>query len=275
MTTVKNAQYEEPRHLIVTVYGLYAREEHNWLPIAGVVRLLADLGVDGPAVRSSISRLKRRDTVRALRLDGAAGYALSPPMLSVLWAGDRRIFDVRPPSLADGWVQVVFTVPEAERVKRHELRTSLSRLGFGPVAPGVWIAPGGLVEEVESVLTERGLGAYVDLFRAEHLGYTPLASRVREWWDLDALGAAYAEFLARWRPVRRRVSRRAPGEADAFAEYVRMLTGWRRLRYLDPGLPAEVLPTRWPGVAAASLFAELNGVLRPVAHRHAQRVLHG
>lgn len=263
----------QPRHLIVTIYGLYAREEPHWLPIASVVRLMGELGVDGQAVRSSISRLKRRNTLHSLRIDGAAGYALSPSTLAAMREGDRRIFDQRPASLADGWVQVVFTVPETERGKRHELRTRLAGLGFGPVAPGVWLAPGALAAEVSDVLARQQLAGYVDIFRGRYLGYADLAGRVRDWWDLDGLAAKYAGFVRHYRPVSRRLSRQAPQDGQAFAEYVRMVTAWRRLRYLDPGLPAEVLPARWSGVAAAALFDELSQVLRPPARQHAMRVI--
>lgn len=263
----------QPRQLIVTIYGLYARAEPNWLPIASVVRLMGDLGIDGQAVRSSISRLKRRNTLHSLRIDGAAGYALSPSTLAAMREGDRRIFDQRHASLADGWVQVVFTVPETERGKRHELRTRLSGLGFGPVAPGVWLAPGALADEVSDVLARQQLAGYVDIFRGQYLGYAELAGRVRDWWDLDDLAAKYAQFLGHYRPVSRRLARRAPDGGAAFAEYVRMLTAWRRLRYLDPGLPTEVLPPRWDGAAATELFSELSDVLRRPAHQHAMQVI--
>lgn len=279
MTTVKNARYADvlaeaqPRELIVTIYGLYARDEHNWLPIAAVVRLMSDLGVDGQAVRSSISRLKRRDTLQSRRVDGAAGYALAPAMLAVLREGDRRIFEHGRASLVDGWVQVVFSVPESERDKRHELRSRLAGLAFGPVAPGVWVAPGTLADEVRAVLARRRLAGYVDIFRGEHLGYAPLRGRVRDWWDLDAIAAGYAQFAARFRPLQRRIARRVPPAQDAFAEYVPLLTAWRRLRYLDPGLPVEVLPARWPGAAATQLFDALNQALRPLAQSHFSRVV--
>jgi phenylacetic acid degradation operon negative regulatory protein len=263
----------QPRELIVTVYGLYARAAHDWLPIAAVIRLMQDLGVGPQAVRSSISRLKRRDVLRSLRLSGTAGYALAPAMLEVLREGDRRIFEHRPASLDDGWVQVVFTVPEPERGKRHELRTGLARLGFGPVAPGVWVAPGTLAGEVQVALERQGLARYVDLFRGEHLGYAPLRERIREWWDLDAVEAGYARFLAAYRPLARRVARRPPTDDEAFAAYVRMLTAWRRLRYRDPGLPLELLPARWKGVAAVDLFEQLNAALRPAAGAHATAVI--
>jgi phenylacetic acid degradation operon negative regulatory protein len=280
VTTVKEATHAagpaepQPRELIVTVFGLYARAEHDWLPVAAVVDLLQDLGVGPQAVRSSISRLKRRDTLRSLRLDGVAGYALTPPVLELLREGDRRIFEHRPATAADGWVQVVFTVPETQRGKRHELRSRLSGLGFGAVAPGVWIAPGTLAGEVRVALDRQGLGGYVDLLRGEHLGPAPLAERVRDWWDLDLIAARYAEFVAAHRPLARRVARRTPGEAEAFAGYVRALTAWRRLRYLDPGLPPELLPRRWPGLPATDLFTGLDAVLRPLAREHALRAIH-
>lgn len=263
----------QPRELIVTVYGLYARAAQGWLPVAGLIRLLGELGVGPQAVRSSISRLKRRDTLRSLRLDGSAGYALSPSMLDVLSEGDRRIFEHPPARLADGWVQVVFTVPEAQREKRHELRALLARLGFGPVAPGVWTAPGTLADEVSGALARQGLGNYVDLFRGEHLGAAPLTERVRDWWDLPGIETRYAEFLSVQRTVARRIGRRPPSGGEAFAAYVRLLTAWRKLRYVDPGLPLELLPAGWQGVAAAELFDRLHAVLAPQAGAHAREVI--
>jgi phenylacetic acid degradation operon negative regulatory protein len=268
----------QPRELIVSVYGLYARDADGWLPVAGLVRLLAELGIGPQAVRSSISRLKRRDTLRSLRRGDAAGYALAPSMVEILREGDRRIFGHLPATPADGWVQVVFTVPETQRAKRHELRSRLAGLGFGPMAPGVWVAPGTLADEVRVALARQGLTGFVDLFRGEyleaaHLGYAPLAGRVREWWDLSAIETRYAAFVADHRPLARRVARRPPAPGEAFAAYVRMLTVWRRLRYLDPGLPLELLPARWKGVAASELFEDLDQALRPPADRHAREVL--
>jgi phenylacetic acid degradation operon negative regulatory protein len=52
-----------------------------------------------------------------------------------------------------------------------------------------------------------------------------------------------------------------------------MLTAWRRLPYLDPGIPLELLPAGWPGVRAGDLFGELDGRLREPAAKHAQAVI--
>lgn len=121
----------------------------------------------------------------------------------------------------------VFSVPESERQKRHVLRTQLARLGFGIAAPGLWIAPADLRDAASCVLRRYELADYADLFHAEHLAFGDLRTKVAQWWE-------------------------------AFADYVRMLTDWRRLPYLDPGLPAELLPKNWNGTVAAEMFFTLK-----------------
>jgi phenylacetic acid degradation operon negative regulatory protein len=189
--------------LIVTVYGLYSRADGGWMSVASLITLLAGLGVDEPAVRSSISRLKRRGILCASRR-GSAGYELSAEGLAILTEGDRRIFRRERASLADGWLLAVFSVPEAERHKRHVLRSQLARLGFGTAAPGVWIAPAHLYDATAGMLRRLGLESYADLFRAQHTAFDDLAAKVRQWWDLDQLERLYQRFLAANGPVLRR-----------------------------------------------------------------------
>jgi phenylacetic acid degradation operon negative regulatory protein len=264
----------QPRQLIVTLYGLYAREHGSWLSIAAVVRLMAALGVEEAAVRSSISRLKRRGLLDARRVDGVAGYALTAVAQEILADGDARIFGRRRAEESDGWLLVVFSVPESERDKRHQLRSLLTRLGFGTVAPGVWVAPGHLADEAAEVLARRGLVGYVELFRGASLALGEIRDNVARWWDLDQLHARYAEFLVRQEPVRERVATGgAAGPEGAFADYVRLLTDWRQLPYADPGLPLDLLPADWNGARAADLFVELRGRLAGLAHEHARRLI--
>ena len=60
-----------------------------------------------------------------------------------------------------------------------------------------------------------------------------------------------------------------PGGSPEPAAYVPMLTAWRRLPYLDPGIPLDLLPDGWPGEKAAGLFATLDRRLRDPAAKHA------
>ena len=266
----------QPRSLIVTVYGAYARETGGWLSVRLVVRLLAELGVDEAAVRSSVSRLKRRGLLEQERRDGAVGYALSASAREILAAGDRRIFRTDRSALSDGWVLVVFSVPETERASRHVLRSELAALGLGTVAAGIWVGPARLADDVRHALQRLRLAGYADVFTADHVAFGDLRARVAQWWDLPALERHYGAYVQRWSPAlaswRRR---RAVDPSAAFCDYVRTLTDWRRLPYLDPGLPAEVLPARWQGSRAAEVFFGLRALLEEPAHDHVQALQRG
>lgn len=281
MTAITGTQHlgeprpPQPRALIVTVYGLYARETAGWLSVAALIRLLAGLGVDEPAVRSAISRLKQRGLLEPRRESGAAGYALSRRGQDILAEGDRRIFGRPRAAAADGWVLAVFSVPEPERRRRHLLRSRLAWLGFGTVSAGVWIAPAQLAQETRQLLDSYQLSGYVDLFLARYLAFGDVREQVGRWWDLDRLDQLYRDFIEFARPLRERWrgdGRAAAAPAEAFADYVRALTQWRRLPYLDPGLPAELLPADWNGVRAAGDFAALRDRLAGPAGGHVRSV---
>ncbi len=266
-----------PRHLIVTVYGLYARSDGGWLSVAALIRLLADVGVEEAAVRSAISRLKRRGILQSRRYGGAAGYQLSAEALAILREGDARIFRRRRAALADGWLLAVFSVPETERHRRHVLRSELTRLGFGMVAPGVWIVPAHPQDTTAQTLRRLGLDSYADLFHADHLAFGDPAAKIRGWWDLEELERRYESFIRAHEAARRRWERDSPAAAEheAFADYVRVLTDWRRLPYLDPGLPAELLPDGWIGIQAAEEFFTLRALLEEPARAYVQKVISG
>lgn len=264
-----------PRQLILTLYGLYARDEHNWLSVNSVVKLLGDVDVDSAGVRSSISRLKRRGVLRSMRVDNAAGYALSGETLEVLREGDTRIFSPTRAVEADGFVLVVYSIPEAEREKRHQLRATLTQMGFGTTAPGVWIAPGHLYGQVANTLTRLDMESYVDLFHARYEAFGDLRDKVTSWWDLSAIDDEYTYFIELHRDARSRWKKSTDAARTAFEIYVPLLTQWRRLPYLDPGLPLSLLPTDWNGGKAADLFADLDSLLRTRAREHAMAVIHG
>ncbi|MDF3290034.1 PaaX family transcriptional regulator [Streptomyces silvisoli] len=253
-----------PSSLILTFFGAYGRAEcAGRVAVAALIRLLGAADVDPQSVRSAVSRLKRRELLVADRVGAAAAYRLSADATELLADGDRRIYRHPSAAGADGWVLVVFSVPETERRKRHLLRSRLSRLGFGTAAPGVWIAPAQLYEEARHTLDRLGLAGYADLFRGDHLGFEPTRESVSRWWDLDAIAALHRAFLAEQEPVLAAWSRRAcvPPQ-DAFRDYLRVLDSWRRLPYADPGLPAELLPADWPGGRAAEVFSALHERLR-------------
>ena len=259
--------------LIMSVFAVYARDHGNWLSVAAVVQLMASLGADGQAVRSSVSRLKRRGTLVSEKRDRVAGYSMPPHTLELLADGDVRIFSGLRAVEADGWVLVIFSVPESERTKRHALRSTLTQLGFGTVAPGVWIAPGTVAEEARHALHRRGLSSYVNLFVGSYGASEDVKTAITQWWSLTELDALFHDFITRFAPVRDEMRRASISPEAAFAAYVPLLTQWRRLPYRDPGIPLTLLPEGWRGETAWVLFDELNRSLRPLSEAYARDII--
>ena len=233
---------------------------------------MADLGVDSAAVRSSVSRLKKRDVLDLERRDGQAGYALSPTTLEMLREGDSRIWSRPRATAADGWVVLVFSVPEAERVKRHALRSLLTGLGFGSVAPGVWVAPGTSYDETVRALDRQGLTAYTEFFRGDYLGSGDVSTRMAEWWDLDELD----------RPVRR-VLRHLPAPCSTYPCLIRRGRSRSTCRCSRPGadcptsIPAcrsSICPPTGPGSRPVHCSPNWTGGCVTSAHEHAAAIVH-
>lgn len=275
----ESATSPRSQQLLLTIFGLYAREEGDSLPVAAIVRMLGELGIDQAGVRSSVSRLKRRGVLESRRAGGLATYAIAPTSLQLFADGDARIYRPSRAGAGDTWLMAIFSVPESERAKRHLLRTELTRLGFGSVTSGVWIAPVKVREQAERGLQRLGLDQYVTFFSSEYLQPHDLATKVASWWDLESLAALYAEFIDQHEGMLQRWQEAAPGVGDderdraAFAGYIPMFTRWRHFPYLDPGLPLEALPEAWKGQVAEQLFADLHRLLGPLAHRHAGRTI--
>jgi phenylacetic acid degradation operon negative regulatory protein len=240
----------------MTFFGAFLRRLGGWIAVADLIALMAELDLDAQSVRSSVSRLKRRGVIASERRDGAAGYRLTAHGEAILRAGDARIFARRH---ASGWLLVVFSIPEAQRALRHRLRAGLAGLGLGTVAPAVWIAPAQLEGEVRGLVADLGLEDNVTLFT----GSSPDGDPAR-WWDLDAIAAEYARYVAEWEP--------ALEAAPTFAGYVRQLDAWRRIPFHDPGLPPEALPADWPGEHAWAVFGALEARGREPALAHARRM---
>ena len=189
-----------PRQLILSLYGLYARDEANWLSVRSLIALMADLGVDaagGPlvgvaaeAARGAASR--RRPTVRrATRLSGVRAERAARGRRAHLVAGPgHRSAD----GLADGGLL-------GPRGRARASGTSCGRCSPGwasaPRPPGVWVAPGTAVRRgARPRSTAPGWRRTPSCSAAPTSAPARRRDRVGEWWDLPAIAALYAEFVA-------------------------------------------------------------------------------
>jgi len=267
-----------PKSLILDLYGRYSPQFRGWIAVSDLVQLMGLLGVDEQAVRSAVSRMTRRGLLHQEVRDGVRGYGTTDEADELMADGDRRIYaSMEPARLADGWVLLSFSMPESERDKRHVLRSKLMWLGMGNMSNALWIGPHRVLDDVLRTVDALGFQNYVDVFHAEHESHGRVHDLVARSWDLDRLAALYDDFLAEHGPqlVEVRAVRDRIEPERAFVVYTLALHQWRKFPYLDPGLPAELLPTGWPGLAAADLFQQLRSRLEPTAFEFAAGVVAG
>jgi phenylacetic acid degradation operon negative regulatory protein len=237
------------RSMLLTVLGEYV------LPAGGsawqetLVAALAALDYKQQAARQALARSAGAGWLRAERHGRRARMHLSDPTAGMLSAGAERIYGFGAPWVWDGrWLLVVLRVPEERREVRHQLRTRLAWAGFGSLGGGVWITPHVSHEDELRGAAENGSVAAMLSFQAE-LGALGDPDRViREAWDLDTIAEHYLQFIADF-------GRARPTSPEAmFRAQTAMVHAWRKFPFLDPDLPAQLLPRGWPLRRAHELF---------------------
>jgi len=259
----------QARSALFDLYGDYLRPRGGRAPVAALVRLLGPLGVAAPAVRTAVSRMVRQGWLRPLRLASGPGYQLTPKALRRLDDAAARIYRTGDPTW-DGRFDLIVLEPPAQRADRARLAAGLGFLGYGTIDGGTWLAARPS-DEVEALLDEAVTRH--ERFTASHAGGVKGAVElVRRAWDLDEIGTAYERFVATLTPV---VDRVRPGTDDeeAYAARFALVHAWRTFLFRDPQLPAELLPERWAGTAAAEFFDRHSTRLRPAADRYVDRCL--
>jgi phenylacetic acid degradation operon negative regulatory protein len=257
----------QARSALFDLYGDYLRPRGGRAPVAALVRLLAPLGIAAPAVRTAVSRMVRQGWLHPLRLSTGPGYLLTPKAARRLDEAAARIYRTTRTPWDGRFDLLIVDLPE-QRAERQKLAASLGFLGYGSLADGTWVATRP-ADEVEALLADAGVR--YERFTAGHAGGpSGAAALVRRAWDLPAIGAAYERFVREMRPV---VEADHADDEAAYAARFLLVHAWRAFLFRDPQLPPVLLPSRWPGSAAAAFFDQHAARLRPAADRFVDRCL--
>ncbi|MGN6871945.1 MAG: PaaX family transcriptional regulator [Solirubrobacteraceae bacterium] len=175
--------------------------------------------------------------------------SLSPQTCELLATGASRIYSFGSPSHWDGrWLVLILRVPESRREIRHQLRTRLAWAGFGSMGGGVWLTPH-VDREAE---LQAAVGSAPVALATSFVASLGMVGRgvdvAAAAWDLDGVRSQYQAFIDDFASIR-------PSSGEAFFRMQTLLVhAWRRFPFLDPDLPAELLPSGWPRRRAHELF---------------------
>lgn len=252
------------RSLLMTILGEFALPLGEPVWTATLVRVLGLAGVEEKSARQSLARTAAEGWLSADRVGRRVRWDLSDTGRRLLVEGAERIFSFGSGEQSwDGrWLVVFISIPESMRGLRHKLRTRFSWAGFGSPSPGVWITPHvSSADEARTVLEELDLADKAMSFVAEYGTLGNQRDMVTAAWDLDEIERRYEDFVAGF-------SRLAPtGPDEILIAQIRLVQEWRRFPFLDPQLPAQLLPRHWSGTAATTLFHDRHVAWAETARR--------
>ena len=255
----------DARSALFDLYGDHLRSRGGEAPIASMVRLLAPLGVQAPAVRTAVSRMVRQGWLTAVRLPAGPGYALTPRAVRRLDEAAERIYRTSSRHWDGTWHLLVVTPPTG-RTDRERLHAQLQFLGYGSIGGATWVSPRP-APELDATLADAA--ARAERFTSVHDGDSQ--ALIARAWDLDGLARAYTRFLDS--------AELLIGDSDtstdegAFAVRSELVHAWRKFLFVDPGLPPALLPVDWPGAKAAAWFDAEAERLLPAARRFVDECL--
>ncbi len=236
------------RGLLFTVLGEFVLPAGGSAWTRAFIEVFGRLGVEEKAIRQALARTGADGWIRPERHGRRTRWRLTADGDRLLTEGTERIyaFTGSQPDWDGTWLLVLARVPDSDRAARQHLRTRLSWAGLGSPVPGICITSyAERIAEVESVLTEAGV-ADRQIFVAEHRGDGELASLVKQAWNLPAIEQRYETFCSEFASA---------ATSDPLTSLIELVHAWRRFPSVDPGLPPSLLPARWIGTRAASLFA--------------------
>lgn len=247
-----------PQSLLLAFFGNHVLNEGPLYVYSGsIIDILARTGVGEQAVRSTLSRMVNRDLLARRRNGRRMYFGLTPLATEILCDGKRRLWQTSVVNEDwDGtWTLLGFSLPDSWHSQRHDLRSRLGWLGFGPLYNGLWIAPGHV--DLTAVIDELGVFAHVKVFQARADEATDIRRMVSDTWDLDALAARYTAFSRRWSATEWSAS-------DAIAVRLRLVSEWLEIIRSDPRLPGPCLPADWPARPAEDTFRRIaSGTATP------------
>lgn len=261
----REVSHASARSLLMTVLGEYVlpRDRPVWTSM--LVDSLGMLDIEEKSARQALARSAAEGWLVSERVGRRVRWSLTPPGRRLLTEGAERIYAFGRDAHAwkNRWLMLIVSVPEAKRDLRHRLRTRLTWAGFGSPVAGVWVSPDPSREpEAQKIVAELGLEAQAMSFTAEYGAIGDQESMVERSWDLSELTDRYEDFIDRFTGVS------PSGEQAVLRAQTELVHEWRRFPFLDPQLPAELLPPGWSGAKAAELFHRKHVEWRPAAQAY-------
>ncbi|MFZ3578860.1 phenylacetic acid degradation operon negative regulatory protein PaaX [Virgibacillus sp. DJP39] len=264
------------RSMIFTLYGDYISRYGNVIWIGSLIRLLKEFGHNEQSVRAAISRMSKQGWVQSEKKGNKSYYSLTNRGKARMDEASKRIYQLESPEWDGSWRMLIYTIPEDKRYLRDELRQELIWSGFGLLSNSCWITPNPLEEQTKDLIDKYDVSSYVSFFKSTYEGMNDHASLVEKCWDLDNINEKYSQFIEEYSKDyiidKHKIAKGEISEGSCFVKRSLLVHQYRKFLFIDPSLPQELLPEKWVGDSAASLFADYYQILAKPATRFFESV---
>ncbi|MGY1551357.1 PaaX family transcriptional regulator [Microbacterium sp. A588] len=261
-----------PQHLLVTILGDYWIGQREHFPTAALIRLVGDLGVSADSGRMSLGRLARRNVLQTQKTGRRTAYRFTDAIIPGAYMVGRAIASYGASSEWSGeWTLCAFSLPDARKETRRQLRSRLRMLGFAPVYDGLWASPLRRTNAARALLDELDVesGSVFTAVENPRDGHSPLSIGQ----GLEDIRVQLEGFTERWLPSQERSAEFSPSES--FIARTSMTHEFRRLISLDPNLPDVTLSDAWgkSRVRAREIFHSIYVETAEKATEHVSAVV--
>jgi phenylacetic acid degradation operon negative regulatory protein len=261
----------KPRSIVFDLFGDYIRYESGAIRLRALTALLDSFGVGESTVRVVMARLRKEDWFDSRREGRETIYALNAKSWRLLDEGRERIFERSRDPWDRRWHMVIYSVPEANRALREELRKELSWLGFGSLASSTWISPRDRLTDVQEHFADQ-TSIQLDLLRCESSGLAQDREMAARCWDLDGLNADYQTFLRTYRSRMPDYRKGLVSPQQSLVERMQLTHDYRMFPFRDPDLPDELVPAGWKGHEAHEMFLKAHDLLKEPAEEFFRQI---
>ncbi|MBC7415345.1 MAG: phenylacetic acid degradation operon negative regulatory protein PaaX [Herminiimonas sp.] len=269
------------KSLLVTLFGDAINPHGGKVWLGSLIALMAPFGINDRLVRTSVFRLGEEGWLSGQRDGRRSLYTLTPSGARRFQRAYDRIYRPARTDWDGQWTLVMAPPETVDAGARAALKKELLWEGYRGLATGLHAHPAADQDALSELLARLELTTNVFVCLAHEaslVGGKPLRDLADLHWDNAPIAAAYRDFLVAFTPLANALEadpeslkRHAP--QVAFVMRSLLIHAFRRIQLHDPHLPAALLPSDWPGVAAYDLSQRLYRLTAPTSEVHLMQLL--
>ncbi len=150
------------------------------------------------------------------------------------------------------WRILSYEIPEKKRELRDRLRREVASWGLGPWHRSFWLTPHPIIPSLKELISQEEK-AYIQAFESKHV-FGDQDILIEKVWATSQLEKKYRKLFMKWHDVLSKDEEKVKKMKLIIDDYVEIIK-------TDPGLPKELIGSKWIGFEAINLFKEIQSIL--------------